>query len=354
MRVYVELPDELDVPDWSARHERGQVPDRTPYGLDQIARPGTVVAYRPPLPDRRLRVAATKIRGRLAESEVLGAAVGTLRSGRGTADVVLCMDERTGIPAALVPGGPPVVSGIAWLAGPDSVGRAHAAIAGRALRRMAAVFTQNLGLGPTLAHAWGLPAERVHEVTLGIDPEFYPAAPWSAAEPVVVSVGDDRMRDHATLIESIKVLRGNGSAVRLELATTQSVEFPDELGVLYNRRMGAAMRALYRRSSVVAVALHPNLVGSGLTVAMEAMASARPIVITDNPGMPGYIRHGETGLLVPPGDPAALAGAIGELLADPARARRMGEAGRRAVETRFTSRHMADDLHAVLSAAASR
>jgi glycosyltransferase involved in cell wall biosynthesis len=354
VRVYVELPDELDVSDWSARHERGEVPDHTPYGLHQIARPGTLVAYRPPLPDRRLRVAATKIRGRLAEAEVLGAAVSTLRGGRNTADVVLCMDERTGVPAALLPGGPPVVSGIAWLAGPDSVGRAYAAIAGRALRRMAGVFTQNLGLGPTLARAWDLPAERVHEVTLGIDPEFYPAAPWSAAEPLVVSVGDDRMRDHATLIDSITLLRHNGGTARLELATTQPVELPDELGVLHNRRMGAAMRELYRRSSVVAVALHPNIVGSGLTVALEAMASARPIVITDNPGVAGYVRHGETGLLVPPGDPAALAGAIGELLADPARARRMGEAGRRAVEARFTSRHMADDLHAVLTAATGR
>jgi glycosyltransferase involved in cell wall biosynthesis len=165
---------------------------------------------------------------------------------------------------------------------------------------------------------------------------------------VVGSAGDDRLRDHATLIAAIRRLRDDDMGARLELATTRPVELPTELGVLHARRMGAAMREVYQRSTVVAVALVPNKVGSGLTVVLEAMASGRPIVVTANPGIAGYVEDGVTGLLVPPGDPDALADAIGGLLADPERAMAMGRAGRAAVEQHFTSRQMANDLARLL------
>ncbi|MGH7372997.1 MAG: glycosyltransferase, partial [Candidatus Rokuibacteriota bacterium] len=51
---------------------------------------------------------------------------------------------------------------------------------------------------------------------------------------------------------------------------------------------------------------------------------------------------GETGLLVEPGDPAALAAALRRVLDDPARAARMGEAGRRRVEAHFSWDRIAD------------
>jgi glycosyltransferase involved in cell wall biosynthesis len=70
-------------------------------------------------------------------------------------------------------------------------------------------------------------------------------------------------------------------------------------------------------------------------VLLEAMASRRPVIATRVGGMPEIVRHGETGLLVPPGDPQALAAATLTLLADPATRQAMGEAGRRRVEERF-------------------
>lgn len=347
----MELPEELDVADWSMRHQRGEVPDQTPYGLHQVADDDVHIGFREPLAGRVLGTLATKVRNRLDGTEVVAAALGVTRPERRHADVVLCMDERTGLPAALLPGGPPVVSGIAWLEHPALIGRTHARLARQALGRMAAAFTQTPGLAPVLARAWDLPAHRVHEITLGIDTVFYPEQPWPDDTGVVAGVGDDRMRDHATLIAAVRQLRAAGTPARLELATTQRIELPADLGVLHARRMGAAVRQMYQRAGVVAVALHPNQVGSGLTVALEAMASGRPIVITRNLGVDHYVEHGVTGLLVPPRDTAALADAIGQLLADPARAEAMGRAGRVAVEKRFTSRHMADDLRRVLRTA---
>jgi glycosyltransferase involved in cell wall biosynthesis len=67
--------------------------------------------------------------------------------------------------------------------------------------------------------------------------------------------------------------------------------------------------------------------GFGIPAA-EAMGCETAVVASDAGGLPEVVEHGVTGLIVPRGDATALAGAIGELLADPARRTRMGHAGR--------------------------
>jgi glycosyltransferase involved in cell wall biosynthesis len=89
----------------------------------------------------------------------------------------------------------------------------------------------------------------------------------------------------------------------------------------------------YRRAQVV---VSPSLYeGFGLPAA-EAMASGTPVIATHAGALPEVVADGETGIVVPAADPAALAAAIGELLADPARRRRMGQAGRERVMSHFT------------------
>jgi len=68
---------------------------------------------------------------------------------------------------------------------------------------------------------------------------------------------------------------------------------------------------------------------------IEAMASARPVVATRGGGTAEVILEGETGLLVPPGAPDALAEAVLRLLDDPALRHRLGRAGRRRAEKQF-------------------
>ncbi|MGH9260896.1 MAG: glycosyltransferase family protein, partial [Acidimicrobiales bacterium] len=60
--------------------------------------------------------------------------------------------------------------------------------------------------------------------------------------------------------------------------------------------------------------------------------------------VPDAVRDGETGILVDPDDPAAVAAAVGALLGDADRRRRLGAAGRRAVETYYTWDRVAADL----------
>jgi glycosyltransferase involved in cell wall biosynthesis len=80
----------------------------------------------------------------------------------------------------------------------------------------------------------------------------------------------------------------------------------------------------------------PSRADRGTMTALEAMAAGRPVVASRWPGLAEVIADGETGVLVPPGDKAALARETRALLDDPDRRRRLGEAGRRRVGERFS------------------
>lgn len=80
---------------------------------------------------------------------------------------------------------------------------------------------------------------------------------------------------------------------------------------------------------------------------LEAMAAGRPVVATAVGGVPEVVVPGETGLLVPPDDPEALAGALVALLGDPSRAREMGRAGRDRAAKHFSAEGFARRMEAI-------
>jgi glycosyltransferase involved in cell wall biosynthesis len=82
-------------------------------------------------------------------------------------------------------------------------------------------------------------------------------------------------------------------------------------------------------------------------VILEAMAQSKPFVATSVGGVPEIIRDGQTGLLVPPVDPPALAGALARLLDDRALALRLGEGGRQMVEGEFSLASFANRCRAL-------
>lgn len=84
-------------------------------------------------------------------------------------------------------------------------------------------------------------------------------------------------------------------------------------------------------------------------VIIEGMAARVPVVATNGGGVPEIVAHGVTGLLVPMGDPGAMAAAIDSLLADPARALRIAERGRLEVERRFSIDKTAREMEQVFT-----
>ena len=90
--------------------------------------------------------------------------------------------------------------------------------------------------------------------------------------------------------------------------------------------------------------VHPALMeGFGIAV-LEAMAMARPVVATAVGGVPEIVINGETGLLVPSGDPDALAAAVITLLTEPEQRAKLGLAGRERVLKTFTIAAMMGQL----------
>ena len=95
----------------------------------------------------------------------------------------------------------------------------------------------------------------------------------------------------------------------------------------------ADVPAIYRAADIFVL---PSLVETQGLVLLEAMASGLPVVATDLPAIGALITPEETGLLVAPRGPAAIAAALGRLLDDPALRARLGEAGRSHVRSRYT------------------
>ena len=87
---------------------------------------------------------------------------------------------------------------------------------------------------------------------------------------------------------------------------------------------------------------------------LEAMALGRPVVATDVGGIPEAVAHAQTGLIVPPRDTGAAAGALARLAAQPEWARELGERGRARQRERFGGEAMVDGYEAVLAEVATR
>jgi starch synthase len=93
----------------------------------------------------------------------------------------------------------------------------------------------------------------------------------------------------------------------------------------------------------------PSIVESLGIVCLEAMAAGKAVVATKVGGVPEVVVDGVTGILVPPEDPRALAGAIVTLLKNPEQRERMGEAGRQRVIRDFTWARYVDNLVPLLA-----
>ena len=101
------------------------------------------------------------------------------------------------------------------------------------------------------------------------------------------------------------------------------------------------------------VSLQPSL-NDNLGGTLESLLMARPMVVSDIPGYRDTVIPEETGLVVPPDDADALAGAIVRLLRDPDFARRLGENGRRRMLDRFSLQRCVADIDALMARNAAR
>ncbi|MFI1968614.1 glycosyl transferase [Streptomyces cinnamoneus] len=211
----------------------------------------------------------------------------------------------------------------------------------------------------------GVAPDRCSVVPCGVDTEHFAArgrialAPGRRARHRLLCVGrlvprkgvDLAVRALARIPDAELLVAGgpprdglvhDPEAMRL-LALARRLRVADRL-VLLGCVPHEEMPALIRSADVVLCT--PVYEPFGI-VPLEAMACGVPVVATDVGGHRDTVAHGVTGLLVPPGEPDGLAGAVRELLGHPERLESFGRAGRTRVIARFTWDQVADGVERV-------
>lgn len=333
--VSIHFRAETDLRTWGEDYGHGRVPDRFPYGLHKLADSGLVVDWvASPAASR-----AQKLRQLIPTRRPATAPGWTLAWDEYTALRMLATGPRTRLGAGAI-----------WLTDGRLRGgldRLRAASLTRALSSLDLVWALSAAQIEPLRRAFGRRGPRIAYLEFGIAADFFTPTPLPE-RPSILSIGGDRDRDNPTLLRALERVRRIRPDVPIRVQLRDATSVPD--GVERLPRMSHdGIRDLYRDATVVAIATRPNLHVSGMTTALEGMASGRAVVMTRTPGSDDYVAHGRTGLLTAVGDDAALAEAIITAL-EPATAAALGRESRREVEARFTTDAMAGRLAGLLSA----
>jgi glycosyltransferase involved in cell wall biosynthesis len=193
-------------------------------------------------------------------------------------------------------------------------------------------------------------AEKIHRVYNGIDLAKFQRADFRGSKQLIIAIGRlIEKKGFADLVRACEVLRKRGHDVWCQIIGEGPLESVlradiDNRGLhehlllsgplpqteIGTRLAGATMFAL------PCIAEETGAMDNLPTVIMEAMAAGLPVVSTNVGGIPEMVVCSETGLLVSPGDPAALAEAIEKFIVDPALARKFGQAGYERSQTLFS------------------
>jgi glycosyltransferase involved in cell wall biosynthesis len=221
------------------------------------------------------------------------------------------------------------------------------------VRQMPRVLTVSESSRHDIVEQMGVSADRLHVVPVGMDPDVFGPRPAIGRVPgrlVTTASSDVPMKGLAPLLESLAKVRAERNDAHLvvigkpkgkskipalieRLGLAGAVEFVS--GITTERVV-----ELYAEAEVACV---PSLYEGFSLPAVEAMACGVPVVGTTGGAVPEVIgRDGETGLLVPPGDPDALSVALLRALGDPELRARIGAAGRERALANFTWRRTAE------------
>lgn len=205
----------------------------------------------------------------------------------------------------------------------------------------------------------GFRPDQVRRIEHPVDELFF--APVAAAghggRGGIVSAGETQ-RDFPTLIRAIA-----GSGIPTTIAANQIGSFAGfrthlrsaqevltaPAGVTVGPLSATELRAAYASAFAVVVPLMPAENNAGISVVLEAMAMARPVIVTRTVGQVDVVEDGETGFYVRPGDAVGLRARIDHLRENPDVADEIGRRGRAEV----LARHRTADFVAAVRAGAS-
>lgn len=182
-----------------------------------------------------------------------------------------------------------------------------------------------------------------------VDTRFFTPRPLTPQTPPLVLSAGAAGRDYDTLLAvapqieaHFRIASGSNWAKSITAAT-----------VPMNCVMGPAasmqeLRDLYAASSIVVLPLHDTFHASGIAVAIEAMAMAKPLIVTRTQAPGDFFIDNETCLMVPPADGPALKSAILRLLADLPLQERLGKAALDVMQSRYSLAAYAEALNEII------
>jgi glycosyltransferase involved in cell wall biosynthesis len=193
-------------------------------------------------------------------------------------------------------------------------------------------------------------------VRQGIPPESLVAACYSRFDP---------QKDQLNLLEAFDRVAGEFPTLYLVLAGPCTV--PEYLEAIDRRIAASPFAARVRRLAAIDSAagdlvdayhgcdffVLPSRHEPFGIVVLEAWSAGKPVIATAVGGLRDLIADGDTGLLVPPGEPAALAGALRRLLVSGDLRRRLGEAGRALAGKQYSWGRIAAETEHIYEAAAT-
>jgi glycosyltransferase involved in cell wall biosynthesis len=206
----------------------------------------------------------------------------------------------------------------------------------RLFRRAAVLTTWNQWARDSLVRDYRVAPEKVAVIPPGVDLDSWRVGRAAVDAPgparLLFVGGDFARKGGDVLLDAFRA----GLSGRSELDIVTGPDGPEGGPAVRVHRgltpADPAMRRLFQRADLFVL---PTLADCSPLAITEAMASGLPVVATDVGAIAEQVVHGETGLLVPPGDPAALGRAVASLLDDPGRLRAFGAAGRLRAERLF-------------------
>jgi glycosyltransferase involved in cell wall biosynthesis len=216
----------------------------------------------------------------------------------------------------------------------------------RVARQMPRIITVSESSRRDITRDMGVPYDRMSIVPVGVDTEHFRPLPHVARVPgriMTTASADVALKGLVPLLEAVAKVRTERDAELVVVGKPRDgSSIPatiERLGLEGAVRFVSGvdperMVELYAEAEVAVV---PSLYEGFSLPAIEAMACGVPLVATTGGALPEVVGpDGRNALLVPPGDPGALAVAIGRVLDDPARSERLALAGRAHVLDRYT------------------
>ena len=228
------------------------------------------------------------------------------------------------------------------------------ALADRAVARLADVHIAiSAGLARYLVESERFASTLFEVVPYGIEPGPEPSPP--PEEPRLLAVGRlIPIKGFDVLLRAFAEAQREVPSLTLEIAGEGPLEAELRTaappGVAFRGRVEPIWPAM-ERAAIVVVPSRGE--GFGM-VALEASERGRPVIVSRVGGLPEIVLDGETGLVVPSEDPAALADAIVKLASDLPRAAELGEAGRRRVLAEFRQERCTDRIEELYRASLAR